>query len=199
MPAKNQDLHGNVPDESAIALIIIDMINDLEFPGGDQLLKTAVPVAERILALKKRARQAHIPIIYANDNFGKWQSDFETQVQHCLKDGVRGEPLARLLKPAADDYFILKPKQSAFFSTTMDTLLTYLKSKTLILTGLTGDTCVLFTAQDAYQRDLHLCVPGDCVASIDADDNRYALNQMERVLKANTTSSTDLDLTALTD
>ena len=197
MPAKNNDLHGNVPDKSGVALVIIDMINDLEFPGGDRLVKSALPVAERILELKKRARQADIPVIYANDNFGKWQSDFKTQVEHCLTDGVRGEPLAKLLRPAEDDYFILKPKQSAFFSTTMDTLLIYLKAKTLILTGLTTDICVLFTAQDAYQRDFHLFVPSDCVASIDKDDNRYALRQMERVLKADVTPSPDLNIESL--
>ena len=80
MPAKNEDLHGNVPDESAVALLLIDVINDLEFEGGQDLLKHALPMAEKIAALKRRARRAGVPAIYVNDNFGKWKSDFRAQV-----------------------------------------------------------------------------------------------------------------------
>jgi nicotinamidase-related amidase len=197
MPAKNDDLHGNVPDDCAAALLIIDVINDLEFEGGDELLKHALPAAERIAMLKRRAKQSGLPAVYVNDNFGKWQSDFRKQVAHCLEDGVRGEPIARLLAPAEDDYFVLKPKHSGFYSTTLDTLLDYLKTETLILTGLTGDFCVLFTANDAYLRDFHLFVPSDCVASIDPAENDHALRQMKRVLKADIRPSAELDLAEL--
>jgi nicotinamidase-related amidase len=192
MPSKNEDLHGNVPDEAATALLLIDVINDLEFEGGAELLRAALPAAERIAQLKRRARQAGVPVIYVNDNFGRWQSDFNKQVAHCLEDGVRGEPLVRLLEPDKQDYSVLKPKHSGFYSTTLDTLLVYLKAKTLILTGLTGDMCVMFTAHDAFLRDFHLIVPADCVVSIDAEENRYALRHMQRVLKADVRPSTEI-------
>ena len=39
MPAKNADLHGNAPDKADVALLLIDVINDLEFPEGEQLLR----------------------------------------------------------------------------------------------------------------------------------------------------------------
>ena len=197
MPAKNEDLHGNVPDQAPVALLLIDVINDLEFEGGEKLLRHALPMAERLAAFKKKARRAGIPAIYVNDNFGKWQSDFKKQVAHCLEDGVRGEPVARLLRPAEDDYFVLKPKHSGFFSTTLDTLLAYLKARTVVLAGLTGDICVLFTAHDAYMRDYHLVIPADCVASQNEEENRHALAQMEKILKADTTPSTELDLQRL--
>src|SRR5436305_4195170 len=103
MTTKNADLHGNAPDKSEVALLLIDVINDLDFPEGDQLLRYALPMARRIAALKKRARQADIPVIYVNDNFGRWRSDFHTQVEHCLQDGVRGRPVAELLRPEKDD------------------------------------------------------------------------------------------------
>ena len=41
--------------------------------------------------------------------------DFSEVVEHCLHDGVRGQPLAELLAPDREDYFVLKPKHSAFF------------------------------------------------------------------------------------
>jgi nicotinamidase-related amidase len=193
VPAKNEDLHGFVPDKAEVALLLIDVINDLEFSSGEQLLTHALPVAERLAALKRRAKQARVPVIYVNDNFGKWQSDFKSVLRHCLEEDVRGKSVAELLKPEEDDYFVLKPKHSGFFSTTLDTLLDYLQVKILILTGLTGDICVLFTANDAYMRDFHLLIPSDCVASADADENRHALEHMQRVLKADTRTSTEIN------
>jgi nicotinamidase-related amidase len=197
MPAKNEDLHGNVPDKAEVALLLIDVINDLEFDGGEELLKYALPMAEKIAELKSRARRAGIPIIYVNDNFGKWQSDFNKLLKHCLETDVRGKPLAEMLRPDEDEYFVLKPKHSGFFSTTLDTLLDYLKARTLILTGVAANICVLFTANDAYMRDFNLIIPSDCVASNTAEDNEHALKLMEQVLKADTTPSDDLDLDEL--
>jgi nicotinamidase-related amidase len=197
MPAKNEDLHGNVPDKAEVALLLIDVINDLEFEGGEELLKRALPMADKIAKLKKRARQAGIPIIYVNDNFGKWQSDFNKLLQHCLEEDVRGKPLAEMLRPDEDDYFVLKPKHSGFFSTTLDTLLEYLKARTLILTGVAANICVLFTANDAYMRDFNLVIPSDCVASNTEEDNKHALKLMQQVLKADTTPSTKLDFEGL--
>ncbi len=197
IPAKKNNLHGNVPDHSCVALLLIDVINDLEFPEGEKLLPRALPMAKRLVRLKKRAKQAGISVVYVNDNFGKWRSDFRKQVAHCLEDETCGAPLVRLLAPEEDDYFVLKPKHSGFFSTTLDTLLDYLRAKTLILTGLTGDNCVLFTAHDAYLRDFHLLVPSDCVASIDPLENHHALRQMQRLLKADIRASPKLNLGAL--
>lgn len=197
MPSKNEDLHGNVPDHSPVALLIIDMINDLEFEGGEALLPHALPVAERIAALKQRAHEAGVAVIYVNDNFGRWRSDFGDVLQHCLRDDVRGCALAERLRPGPDDYTVLKPKHSGFYSTTLDTLLQYLGAQRLVLTGITGDICVLFTANDAYMRDLHLNVPADCVASVSPEENENALRFMARVLDVDTTPSTELDLRAL--
>ncbi len=195
--AKNPDLHGNVPDTSSVVLLIVDMINDLEFPGGDQLAVHVMPVAERIRALRQRAKGMGVPAIYVNDNFGRWQSDLRAVLTHCLEDDVRGRPIVEQLVPDDDDYFVLKPKHSGFYSTTLETLLSYLKATTLIITGIAGNSCVLFTANDAFMRDYHLLVPSDCVASIDPADNAYALRQMREVLGADTTPSTDLDFGSL--
>ena len=197
MPANNPDLHGNVPENSAVVLLLIDVVNDMEFPGAELLVKHAVPMARKLARLKKRARAAGIPAIYVNDNFGRWQSDFHRVVEHCLEDGVRGEPVARLLVPEDDDYFVLKPKHSAFYATTLDTLLQYLGARTLILTGIAGNICILFSANDAYMRDFNIYVPSDCVASNTKRENDNALDQIERVLKADVTPSDRLDLKAI--
>ena len=197
MPAGNQDLHGSAPDNSALALLLIDVINDMEFDGGKQLLEHALPMAERIARLKMKARELKIPVIYVNDNFGKWRSDFKQTLEHVLQDGCRGKPVAEKLKPNDDDYFVLKPKHSGFFSTTLDLLLEYLQARTLILTGIAGNNCVLATANDAYMRGFKLLGPADCVVSIEGQDNEYALKQMQKVLKADISPSTGLDLASM--
>jgi nicotinamidase-related amidase len=189
---KNPDLHGNAPDKSDVALVLIDVINDLEFDAGEQLLQFALPMARNIVELKRRAMAAGVPVIYVNDNFGRWQSNFNVQVEHVLHDGVRGQPIAELLVPGENDYFVLKPKHSGFFSTTLDLLLDYLEVKTVILTGIAGNICVLFTANDAYLRDFKVVVPSDCVASNTDEQNRVALDVMQQILKADTRPSAEI-------
>ena len=179
------------------ALLLIDVINDLEFEGGDKLLNHARPMASSLARLKQRASAAGIPIIYVNDNFGRWRSDFPKLVEYCLTSGVRGQPIVAQLQPGAEDYFVLKPKHSAFFQTNLEILLRYLGTTTLILTGMAGDYCVLFTGNDAYMRDFRIIVPPDCVASEDVERNREALALMQRVLKAELTLSSELELEEL--
>ncbi|MBC7789953.1 MAG: cysteine hydrolase [Anaerolineae bacterium] len=199
MPSRNLDLHGNVPDKSGVALLLIDVINDLEFDDGQALLEQARPMATALSRLKRQAKAQGIPVVYVNDNFGKWQSDLRKLIEHCFEDDVRGREIVEKLRPDDDDYFVLKPKHSGFFSTTLDTLLDYLQVHTVILTGVATNICVLFTANDAYMRDLRLVVPSDCVAANDADVHTYAIEQMRMVLKADIRPSTELDLSQLSE
>jgi nicotinamidase-related amidase len=180
-----------------VALVLIDLINDLEFPGGRTLLRHALPMARRIARLKTRCKDFDIPVVYVNDNFGKWRSEFSALVRRCLQEPVRGRPLVRVVAPDGDDYAVVKPKHSGFYATPLELLLTHLGARTLILAGLAGDTCVLLTAADAYLRGHRLLVPGDCVASVDRRDNRRALAYMRRVLDADITASHRLDLRRL--
>ncbi|HEY8559927.1 MAG TPA: isochorismatase family cysteine hydrolase [Pyrinomonadaceae bacterium] len=190
---KNEDLHGNAPDKSEVVLLIIDMISDFEFGSGDKLLPFAEEIAKNIAALKKKAEKAGVAVVYVNDNFGKWRSDFTKQLKHSQSKSVRGHKIARLLAPKKEDYFVLKAKHSAFYSTTLDLLLAYLGAKTLVLTGVASDICILFTANDAYMRDFNLFVPRDCVAANEERTNESTLEYIERVLKADIKPSTEID------
>jgi len=194
---KTKDLHGSAPDQCPAALLLIDWINDMEFDGGEKLLPRALHAARAAAALRRRAKQAGVPVVYCNDNFGKWRSDFRSLLEHCLNDPVRGRPVVELLKPDADDYFVLKPKHSGFYSTTLDPLLAHLGATTLILSGIAGNFCVTFTAHDAYMRDYDLFVPRDCLASEAEADDREALEQMEKTCKADTRPSAQIDLARL--
>ncbi len=197
MPRTTHDLHGSAPDKSEAVLLLIDVINDFEFEEGDQLLGLALPVGKNIAELKKRARAAGIPCVYVNDNFGRWQSDFKKIVDHCSREDAKGKAFVKPLAPDDDDYFVLKPKHSGFYSTTLELLLTHLGAKNLILTGIAGNNCVLFTANDAYMRDFKLFIPADCVVSNTQEENEHALEQMKTVLKADVTVGSELDLKSI--
>jgi nicotinamidase-related amidase len=186
------DLHGNAPDSSEVALLLVDVINDLEFPGGERLLPHTRDLARCLAALRRRARRANVPCIYANDNFGRWRSDFTAQVQHCLNDGVRGGALARALKPTPADYFVLKPKHSAFYQTCLGLLLEHLGVRTLLIGGISTDSCVSFTAHDAFLRGYSLIMLRDGCAAMDIDAHRSALAQLERVLGAQASACADV-------
>src|SRR5882762_11671958 len=182
---------------SSVALLLIDVINDLNFDSADELLVQALPMARKIAALKREAAQLQIPTIYVNDNFGQWKSDFRHTVEHCCAGNSRGREISRALRPEADDFFVLKPKHSGFYATTLDLLLEYLKTDTLIIAGIAANICVLFTANDAYMRDYRLLVPSDCVASNTAKDKDYSLRQIKTILKGDIRQSSEIDLISL--
>jgi nicotinamidase-related amidase len=181
---RNQGLFGNVPDKSKVVLLVIDVINDLNFPEGKSLLRQALPMAKRLAHLKQVTKDHGYAVVYVNDNFGKWRSDFKSQVDHCLNDDTAGAEIVRLLRPDKDDYFVLKPAHSAFYSTTLDLLLTHFEAEILIITGMATNICVAFTANDAFLRGYELYIPGDCVAANTAKLTRDALMQMKSVLGA---------------
>jgi nicotinamidase-related amidase len=175
-----------------VALLLIDVINDLDFEGSAELIRAADTMARPLARLRRRAVRAGIPIVYVNDNFGQWRSDFRQTVRHCTSRRSPGRRISLALRPSRRDYFVLKPKHSGFFATTLETLLRALGVRTVILAGIAANICVLFTANDAYMRELRLFVPSDCVASNTEADTQRALVQMATVLKADVRPSARL-------
>jgi len=178
----------NVP-VAGTALFLIDVINDLDFPGSRAVVGQAEAMAARLAVLKRRTSAAGVPCVYVNDNFGRWRSDFRQTVAHCTSRSSPGRRVSRRLRPTKKDYFVLKPKHSGFFDTTLETLLGALRIRRVILTGIAGNICVLFTANDAYMRDLKIFAPSDCIISNTPEANAHALEQMRSVLKGNLTPS----------
>ncbi len=193
-----EDLYGSAPDESPVALLLIDVVNDLDFPEGPRLLRRALPMARRLARLVARARAARVPVVWVNDNFGRWRSDFRELLRWCSRPDARGRPIVELLAPPDDrDYFVLKPKHSGFFETTLELLLRHLGTETVVVTGMATEVCVLFTANDAYMRDLAIVVPSDCVASGNAAGQGHALALMRSALKATIVPSEQIDFPKL--
>ena len=172
------------------ALLLIDFMNPLDFAGGRKLAPGAIAAARRTAALKTRLVRGRVPVIYCNDNFGQWDSDFHAVVDHCLALGGAPRTLAELLAPAPRDLSILKPRHSAFFGTPLEFLRDEMRIQRLVLTGLAADNCIMFTAHDAYLRKYALRIPSDCVAAERDADRRTALSYLARVTKADVRRST---------
>ena len=145
--------------------------------------------------LKQRLHRSGVPAIYANDNFGRWESDFTAIVQACRSRGGPSRKLVELIAPAAEDRSVLKPRHSAFFGTPLAFLLDDLGARRLVITGIATDSCVMLTASDAFVRGYRIWVPADCVAAETPQFSRAALAHMARVSKASIApSSTPLNV-----
>jgi nicotinamidase-related amidase len=180
--SRSADLHGSAPDESPDALLIIDLISDFDFPDGTRLLRKAEPLAGPLARLKSRARSAGVPVIYVNDNRGRWRSDRSDFVAHCTSADSKGRRLAAALQPDPEDYFVFKPKHSAFFATPLDALLKHLGTKRLLLAGVTIEQCILMSAIEAYLRDFELLIVRDAVTGLRQCD--VAVRYLEEILAA---------------
>jgi nicotinamidase-related amidase len=169
-----------------IAVLLIDVINTFAFPEAGPLVREAHRIAPRIASLAARARRAGAPVIYVNDHFGDWRSDFNRTIAEATAEHSAGRGVALQLLPEKNDYFVLKPRHSGFYSSSLPPLLGDLNVGTVVLAGFATNYCVLFTANDAYMRDLQVIVPSDCTASNTKALTRAALAHVRVALKGKT-------------
>lgn len=147
------------------ALLVLDVFSTFDFPGGDELFSLLVPVIAPMQALIWHFRKRGRPVIYANDNAGRWQDDFDGMLSHVRQSGMEGAAVVHALAPVPSDYRMLKPRHSAFFETPLPSLLHHLDARTLVVCGIATDSCVLATVLDAHVRGLVPVVPADTTAS----------------------------------
>jgi nicotinamidase-related amidase len=170
--------------------MLVDVINPLDFPEAGKLGPPALRAAQAITQLKRRMARRGFVTLYANDNYGRWRSDFRDVMQLCLQGGGASAAITALLAPCPDDLVLLKPRHSAFFATPLDLMLTQMHTRTLVIAGLATDICIQLTAMDASLRGFDLWIPADCTAAESPRLKREALDYMARVLKADVRTST---------
>ena len=183
------------PSPVPIALLFIDVLTTFEFPDGDAILQAALAMRESLVRLKARARKLGIPVLYVNDNFGDWRSEKEVLMGRCIE--AKGSEFVRVLLPDSQDYFVLKPMHSGFYMTPLEVLLLHLDVGTLIIAGLTSNSCITVTAHDANMRGFDIYIPHDCSCARNAREHMQALAQLEAMAGANIQSSSSLKLPKL--
>ncbi|WP_218511611.1 cysteine hydrolase family protein [Variovorax sp. dw_308] len=178
------------------ALLIIDMISCWDFPDAGKLRPGALAIAPAIAAFKKRCGRAGVPTIYANDNLGRWRSDWKALVESSIACGGDAATVTTLLLPGPEDYFVLKPKHSAFHATPLTLLLHHLRVRKIYVAGVSSDQCVMTTVAEARMRDLEVAVPRDLVATQSSARNEAVLLQYERTHGLNTAAAPRIRLAA---
>jgi len=168
---------------TATALVLIDLINTWQMDDGERLRRNTLAQLARLVKLKQRATEAGAPVIFVNDNFGQWRSDFERVMERARAMSEEGARIVDALCPGPGDYFVLKPRHSGFFSTPLQLLLQELKVKTLVLCGVAGDQCVLATAGDALVRKFEVVIPRDGIVCVDARRTAAALQHFRRSME----------------
>lgn len=186
-------IKGPAPVKANTAILVLDMISDFDFEDGDKLYRKALKAAENLSDLRTRAKKAGVPVIFVNDNFGKWNEDFAAYAESVRTSSEKGRKIIEMIGPEDGDYHILKPQRSAFYATPLGVLLLTLNVSNLILTGVTTDICVLFTAHDAYMRGYQMQIPSDCTAAIKESHHKNALEFLKRVIDADVRAGKEID------
>jgi nicotinamidase-related amidase len=168
------------------AVLVMDLISDFDFPDGPRVRRALTARAPAIRRLLSRARGSSIPVVYMNDNIGAWRSDSAALIAHCTQTRRAGAELVRSLLPAPRDSIILKPRHSGFYGTPLMALLEHERVDTLLILGVSAESCVWMTACDAHTRGLQLIVPVDTIAGASARDLRATVQSLHRVLGART-------------
>jgi nicotinamidase-related amidase len=175
------------------ALLILDMITDFEFKDGEKLFPQALEIAPTIARLKEKAKAADAAVIYVNDNYGRWNEDFHSYVRNIEHNSDKGRRIVEMLRPQKDDMFVLKPQRSGFYATPLGVLLLSMGTSRVVVTGVTADICVLFTAHDAYMRGFSVCVPSDCTTAINRRHSQHALRFLERIADVDVSASDEVE------
>jgi len=167
-----------------IALLLLDVITDFDFPDGPGVRRALARQAPALRGLLRRARDHRVPVIYVNDNLGAWRSDAPALIAHCTREGLEGAALVKTLSPALSDEIVLKPRHSAFYGTALEQLLEERGVDTLLVAGISAESCVWMTACDAHTRGFQLLVPQDTMAGVSARAVRATLTGLGEVLGA---------------
>jgi len=174
------------------ALIVTDMLNHYEHEDADKLVTSVEEVLPQIVALRQRADEAGVPVIYVNDNHDEWESNRHRLVEGAL-EGARPDLIKPIL-PRDNDLFLSKTRHSAFYATPLEHILTQEEIDRIVLVGQVTEQCILYSALDAYIRHLDVVVPRDAVAHIFEDLAEASLTMMERNMHAEVCDSGDCRL-----
>lgn len=176
------------------ALISIDYTKDFVADDGKLTAgKPAQAIEEAIARITKEAYEAGDYIFFSID--GHDEGDvFHPETKLFPPHNIKGTDGCDLYGQLANVYATIKEDSrifwmdkrhySAFSGTDLDIRLRERGVKTLALTGVLTDICVLHTAIDAYNLGYDIEVYADAVASLTEENHQFALNHFKNVLGA---------------
>ena len=97
---------------SNAAILAIDLLNTFDFNGGDALKHAVAAMMEPVTSLRRQAAEAKVPVIFVNDNYGRWHDEPHQLIAHVANS--KGGDLLDQLRPQPDDYSSSSPNPPAF-------------------------------------------------------------------------------------
>jgi nicotinamidase-related amidase len=156
------------------ALLLVDVVNRFDHEDGDALLASFRRRLPALEAAIEQARAEGTPVVYANDQLGRWDGDAPGLVRSAIEDGRGGDVIARIA-PRPGDPFVLKPRYSAFDHTPLALLLEELDVELLLLAGGATEACVVQSGIDARELGFKVTILADACATVDERVEAIAL------------------------
>lgn len=173
------------------AIIMIDMQRGFISPASPICIPSAaatVPACAEALSL---CRSAGVTVVFATRHYRADGSDVEKCRREIWQRG--GKPLSEEcsdeisdafpdeFSTSPNDYYIVKPRFSAFFHTELDLILRRLGIDTVILAGTTTPNCIRSSCYDALSLDYNVIVLSDCTSSVSDAVQQANLDDMARI------------------
>ena len=165
------------------AVLIMDYQNDIVsmLPENVQ-----APLLDRASTILKKARQAHLPIVYVVVRFRNGYPEINPQNKLFsslkesgrLREGTTGSEIHDRVAPQPEDIVVTKRRVGAFSTTDLETILRAKNINTLVLFGISTSGVVLSTIRWAADMDYSLVVISDACADRDAEVNRVLMNKV---------------------
>lgn len=151
------------------------------------MFKDAWTVIPKVKILLEEARKKRILIVYACDTRSPDDRLFKrlNLKPHAIK-GTKGWEVVGEITPSPADLIIEKRMLSAFFGTSLDSILREKNVETLIVVGIATDVCLLKTVLDAFELGYEVIVPADGCAALSRERHKAALKIMAENLKVKT-------------
>ena len=150
-------------------VLIVDLVKAYTTPGSALYAPPVVDAVQASVELVAKARLKSVPVVYTRVLYAQNGLDGGLFVQKVpvLRTFIAGEPLTEVveeLSPQPDDVVLIKQYASAFFGTSLASMLTSRGVDTILLLGCSTSGCVRATAVDGLQHGFRVMVPRECVA-----------------------------------
>ncbi|WP_214367257.1 isochorismatase family protein [Pseudonocardia sp. H11422] len=151
------------------AIVVVDLTNgftDPAAPTGADLSDVVAATSSLIAA----GRAADVPVVFTTIAYTDAEADGDAVAwltkapgMRALREGSDAVAVDPRLPVDRRDHLITKKGASAFFGTTLASLLAGLRVDTVLVCGATTSGCVRATAVDAVQSGFGVLVPRQCV------------------------------------
>ena len=161
-------------------LVVLDLFQDFGHEDGEHLLASLSARRDVIAKVLDDARRSEVPVVFANDHPGVWDSDARRIVADALS-GPGGDRLRNLV-PQPGERIVLKPRYSAFEHTPLELLLEDIGCERVVLIGMTTEGCVAQSAIDARELGYKVSVVPTACGTTDRRLERVALEYLHEVV-----------------